>query len=85
MKNSKEHLVGLKDAVANDNMTIEELQRTLSQIILSEELPGVEQFAKKIDNDLELVIYTLNPSEQSSAAIEVIDEVVTYINENHLD
>ncbi len=78
---TNEKLLDLKSSIANGDMTIEELQRTLTQLLLSTELPNAEKMAKKSDNDLELVIYTLNPSNQIKEALKVLDEVITYFEE----
>jgi hypothetical protein len=79
MINIEEKLVELKNNVISGELKVEELQRVLSQMLLSTNLPGVERSSKKFDNDLELVIYTLNPSNQAEAAAKVIDEVMRYI------
>ncbi len=82
MMNVKEKLVDFKSSVAKGDVTIKDLQRALTQLLLSTELPNVEKMAKKSNNDLELVIYTLNPSNQVEEALKVLDEVIAYLVEN---
>ena len=86
MKNLKENLADLKNSVRSGELTMEDLQKALSRLLLSDSsLPNVEKVAKKFDNDLELVIYTLTPSNQIEAAQNVIDEVILYIDKNSVD
>ncbi len=79
--NIKEELVDVKNTVASGEMSVESLQRSISKMLLSTDLPNVERVAKKFDNDLELVIYTVSPSNQTKAALKVIDEVMIYLEE----
>lgn len=78
----KEKIGEVRNLVAAGEMSVGSLQLSLSQMLLSTELPNVEKAAKKFDNDLELVIYTVNSSRQTEAALKVLDEVMVYLEEN---
>ncbi len=82
MRNIKQKLVELREKVISEEITIKTLQRTLSQLLLSSELPDIEKTVKKFDNDLELVIYTVTPSNHKESAVEIINRAIEYINRN---
>lgn len=81
----RERLVELRDSVESGAIGVDSLQRQLSQLLLASELENFEEAAKKFDNDLELVIYTISPSNQVREALKVLDEVFLYLDEYDLN
>jgi hypothetical protein len=78
-----EQLTDLKHQATSGEMPIADIQRRLSTILLSHsEYPGVEKKAKKLDNDLELIIFTRLPENQLNAALGVIGEAIQYAKES---
>ncbi|GLQ76316.1 hypothetical protein [Vibrio penaeicida] len=77
MKELTRKLVELKERAVKDNLPLVDIQRKLSTLLLlSEDLDNSERTSKKLDNDLEIAIYTLNPSNQLDAAIVVLNEAI---------
>jgi len=75
------NLSDLKTAALDGELSLEEVQRSLSKLLLLNcNSIEMEKMAKKIDNDLELVIYTLSPENQIEAAVKVLDEALEYVN-----
>lgn len=73
-------LCGLKEDVATGRCSAEEAQARLSWIVLQIcDSKQTELKAKKLDNDMELIVYTLLTEHQGKAAISVIDEAIAYI------
>lgn len=85
MMDIRERLVELRDSVESGAIGVDSLQRQLSQLLLASELENFEEAAKKFDNDLELVIYTISPSNQVREALKVLDEVFLYLDEYDLN
>jgi len=81
----RERLVELRDSVESGAIGVDSLQRQLSQLLLASELENFEEAVKKFDNDLELVIYTISPSNQVREALKVLDEVFLYLDEYDLN
>ncbi len=72
-------LLKLKNTAINENMPIDIIQQALSTLLLSSEgIVEMEQISKKLDNDMELIIYTLNSENQLDAALKVIDEAIAF-------
>jgi hypothetical protein len=83
MTNLKNKLIALKNNAITEKIAIDEIQRTLSSLLLSKcDLQDVEKIAKKFDNDLELIIYTLKLEDQLEAAINIINEALEYLEKN---
>lgn len=77
MKELTSKLIELKESAVKENLPLVDIQRKLSTLLLSsEELDNRESTSKKLDNDLELAIYTLNPENQLDAAINVLNEAI---------
>lgn len=74
-------LVALKKSAESGEIGIDSLKNQISQFILASDLESFEEAAKKFDNDLELVIYTVSPSNQLEEALKVLDEVFIYLDE----
>ncbi|ABM19637.1 hypothetical protein [Marinobacter nauticus] len=85
MMDIRERLVELRDSVESGAIGVDSLQRQLSQLLLASELENFEEAVKKFDNDLELVIYTISPSNQVREALKVLDEVFLYLDEYDLN
>ncbi|KID56176.1 hypothetical protein JF50_18025 [Pseudoalteromonas luteoviolacea] len=67
----------MKENTVKNNLPLVDIQRKLSTLLLSsEELDNRESISKKLDNDLELAIYTLNLENQLDAAINVLNEAI---------
>lgn len=77
----RDQLVALKKSAESGAIGIDSFKNRISQLILASDLENFEEAAKKFDNDFELVIYTINPSNQSEEALKVLDEVVIYLDE----
>ena len=77
MKELTTKLIKLKEKIVKDHLPLVDIQRKLSALLLSSEaLDNREDISEKLDNDLELAIYTLNPSNQLDAAINVLNEAI---------
>lgn len=77
MKQLTQELNKLIDSVKNESLSVEDIQRKLSLIILSNEsLIDSEKMAKKLDNELEIIIYTLNAENQIEEALKVLQKAV---------
>lgn len=74
-------LVALKKSAESGEIGIDSLKNQISQFILASDLESFEEAAKKFDNDFELVIYTVSPSNQLEEALKVLDEVFIYLDE----
>lgn len=85
MMDIRERLVELSESVESGAVGVDSFQRQLSQLLLASELENFEEAAKKFDNDLELVIYTISPSNQVREALKVLDEVFLYLDEYDLN
>ncbi len=80
MTNIKKDLIDLKNSVTNSDIPIEEIQRKLSVLLLSNcNTLEIEKLAKKLDNELELVIYTLKLEDQVAASLKIIDEAISHV------
>lgn len=70
----------LKSSLISGDLSLQEVQRELSRLLFSHfgSLKG-EKIAKKIDNEFELVIYTLCNENKIDAAVKLIDEARSYL------
>ena len=76
----KDGLSSLKTDILSRNLSIEEVQRSLSKLLLSNcNSIEMERITRKFDNDLELVIHTLNSESQIEATVKVLDEALEYV------
>lgn len=85
MMDIRERLVELSESVESGAVGVDSFQRQLSQLLLASELENFEEAAKKFDNDLELVIHTISPSNQVWEALKLLDEVFLYLDEYDLN
>lgn len=76
----KEKLNDLKKAFNLGEIEVEELQRSVTKLLLSSGLQEAEEVSRKFDNDFELVIYTLNPPNQIEASLKIINEAIKYVS-----
>ena len=73
-------LIELKNSAINESISVVEIQLELSRILLSSEsLTNRDELRNELDNELELIIYTLNPENQLDAAIKIIDQAIKKI------
>ena len=83
MKELTSKLIELKESAVKENLPLIDIQRKLSTLLLSsEELDNRASTSKKLDNDLELAIYTLNPENQLDAAVNVLNEAIELSKNN---
>jgi uncharacterized Fe-S cluster-containing protein len=85
MMDLKKQLVDLKNAAENGEISVEEIQGKLSVLLLSNcQSLDQEKFAKKLDNEMELVVFTLKADDQMNASLKIIDEAILNVG-NRLD
>jgi uncharacterized Fe-S cluster-containing protein len=85
MMDLKKQLVDLKNAAENGEISVEEIQGKLSVLLLSNcQSLDQENFARKLDNEMELIVFTLKADDQMNASLKIIDEAILNVG-NRLD
>lgn len=79
-ENQIELLCALKEDVEKNRCPAEEAQERLSRIFLQAcDSRQTEIEAKRLDNEMELILYTMLSENQRKAVMSVIDEAIAYI------
>jgi hypothetical protein len=78
----QENIKFLRKKVIGGEIFMEEAQTELVKMILSSEIEGAERFSIKVDNLIEVAIYTLNPENQKRETLRVIDSVEDFLCDN---
>ena len=74
-----QNLIFLRENFASGSITIEECQKNLSAFIYLSDIDEQEKLAKKYDNELEFIIFTMNFPRQMHAILKALDEIINVI------
>lgn len=79
-------LIELKHSLQHRTCSILSAQRQLSKILLRNcNSKDIEAFARRLDNQMELIMHTVPEDEQTDSALQVMDAAIHFLSSREND